>query len=266
MLYVICNFKFYLMIVAASVSSLVVPTMVAAAEDLDKVDGVVDASSQKLAGFSPRMMAHIRAVKEKLEKASEWPFQNTDGFNIPLPKITYKKASANPPPLDDFLLEGQKVLIWIPEIQFPNHPSLLKQVRSGDSVKTATSIPCPVGGLNHDVVCNGFSDPIRVCGPDSTYAMFGRRYKCKTCISNKSSELLPVATRSSFLSYDQSLLSVLPQDIQLSFPLSTSDKAKNSPFIETSMIEAAVHGFVGGQSISTQHNFYLKSVTSRKLK
>ena len=66
MLYVICNFKFYLMIVAASVSPLVVPMMVAAAEDLDMVDGVVDASSQKLARFSPRMMAHIRAVKEKL--------------------------------------------------------------------------------------------------------------------------------------------------------------------------------------------------------
>ena len=114
------------MIVAASVPSLVVPTMVAAAEDLDMVDWVVDASSQKLAWFSPRMIAHIQAVKEKLEKASEWPFQNTDGFNIPLPKLNYKKASANPPPLDDFLLEGQKVLIWIPELQFPNHPSLFK--------------------------------------------------------------------------------------------------------------------------------------------
>lgn len=192
------------------------------------------------------MIAHIQAVKEKLEKASEWPFQNTDGFNIPLPKLNYKKASANPPPLDDFLLEGQKVLIWIPELQFPNHPSLFKQVRSGDSVKTATSIPCPVGGLNHDVVCNGFSDPIRVCGPDSTYAMFGRRYKRKTCISNKLNEL-PVATRSSFLSYDQSLLSILPQDIQLSFPLSTSDKGNNP--CEVFLLSSQIYS----QSRSTRH-------------
>ena len=151
------------------------------------------------------------------------------------------------------------VVVWLPSVQFVGHPFLQKM--RGNNYYTA--MPCPVGGLEHDTKMMGYTDLVRAYCDDGCHPMLGERYFCSTCrasIKTRVDDDYLEDSRYTFNSFDARFLSRCPVDIYESFPFFSTDKAKNSCFLEISIIERSMASVLGGQTFESCHSNYVRAV------
>ena len=125
-----------------------------------------------------QVVKFVSEIKEMLISSRGQAFDRifgkfTDGIRLHYQPPRYSQSP--PTSLEQF--HRFYLIVWLPSVQFLGHPFLQK--KRGDNYYT--SMPCPVGGLEHDTKVNGFTNLLRAYCDDGCNPMLGERYFCNTC-------------------------------------------------------------------------------------